>query len=262
MEPDSPGASSISVGGVLSRTLAVTRTNFRVLCPTLALLFLPSLILGFIALGMSPAPSPISPALALFYFFESVLGMVLWYVSQGAAIVIAVESMTGATPELGESIRKGLARLGPLLAVGFIEVLGVGLGMLLCFVPGIIVMAAWALAIPIAVMETRSATESLKRSWELTRGYRVQIFVAVFGLVLLMTAVSFGITIGTVGWEAFVDPAAAQTGTPRNWLSVLANYANSVFWGMILSVLAAVFYIDIKNEKEGVDVATLTSVFE
>ena len=112
---------------------------------------------------------------------------------------------TGAAPGINESYRWALTRLPKLLLAAFLGWLAVAAGTLLCIIPGIIIGVALQVLYPVAVFEKGSAIDALKRSWELTKGYRWNIFLAglVVGIVTALaslpgTGVTFLLAINEV----------------------------------------------------------------
>ncbi len=80
--------------------------------------------------------------------------------------------------------------------------LGIGLGFVLLVVPGLIVWARWSLAAPLLVGRGEGAIEAMGRSWELTRGHALNIFLAALPLILfLLLAVGVIATAASTGDE-------------------------------------------------------------
>lgn len=95
---------------------------------------------------------------------------------------------TGDAPGVTESYRFGIMKLPKLAASAAVAGLLQMLGFCLLIIPGVIIGLALELVYPIAVLENRSVSDTLRRSRDLTQGYRRDIFFA--GLVL-MVLVSF-----------------------------------------------------------------------
>jgi hypothetical protein len=97
---------------------------------------------------------------------------------------------TGEAPGIAESYRWGAGRLGKLiLCAAFAWCLEV-LGLLLFIIPGIIVALSLVLVYPIAILENRSVSETIRRSRELTRGRRLRILGAGILMFLIVGVIS------------------------------------------------------------------------
>lgn len=109
---------------------------------------------------------------------------------------------TGTAPGINESFRWGLTRIWRLAICAAIAWVLQVLGYLLCIIPGIIVSLTLVLVYPVAILEKGSAEDVLKRSSQLTRGYRLEILLAeiMFGLLALAIAVPSSLLIANINW--------------------------------------------------------------
>lgn len=97
---------------------------------------------------------------------------------------------TGVAPGINESYRWALGKLPKLLVAAILSWVMVGLATLACIVPGIILRVAFVPVYAIAVFEQGSAIDALKRSWEITKGYRWNIFAAGFVIGVIIFALN------------------------------------------------------------------------
>ncbi len=93
---------------------------------------------------------------------------------------------TGVAPGVNESYRWGLSKLGKLLLCTLMVWVLVMFGLVLLIIPGIILFLAYEVVYPVAVLEGGSATEILKRSYNLTKGHRWNILGATFVMSILI----------------------------------------------------------------------------
>ena len=113
---------------------------------------------------------------------------------------------TGVAPGVNESYRRGFGKLGKLALCAFISWICMGLGALLCVIPGIFIFLGLSLVFPIAILERGSMFEVLQRSWALTDGHRWNIFLATIVVVILEAIV--GLPLKLFGeYLATHDPA-------------------------------------------------------
>lgn len=147
---------------------------------------------------------------------------------------------------LGASLILGLIVAGLLLVpLGFViagtfsrDVCLIGTGglLLLALLPIVLyVYIALALYLPAIMIEEKTAIESLKRSWELTRGRRW----AVFGGLFVITLIS-----GVLGAIATVPFAFAQDG----YIRAIGTIISTTITGSWTIIFAAVAYRLIKSQ--------------
>jgi hypothetical protein len=77
----------------------------------------------------------------------------------------------------------------PLIGAGILAGIGIAIGFLLLFVPGLILLTIWAVISPVIVVERSGVIDAFKRSQELVRGNGWQVFGVIF-VVFLITAVA------------------------------------------------------------------------
>lgn len=145
---------------------------------------------------------------------------------------------TGTTPSLNEAYRWGLSRLGNLaLCAGMAWTLQT-LGLILLIIPGIILTLAFELVFPMASLENRSPVEILKRSFELTKGYRWSILGAGILLSLLSGVLSVPINLVSAALlanNAKFWPLEATLALVMDIVNVSTTLLSLVFY---LSILA------------------------
>jgi predicted neutral ceramidase superfamily lipid hydrolase len=178
-----------------------------------------------------------------------IVGIALQSLAYATCLYGAYETMRGKDFSIAESFSVGLGRLAPVLGTAVAVGILTGLASLLLVVPGAIVYLMMYVALPVCVVERLGPFDSVRRSRLLTKGSRWKIL----GLLLLMC-----LAIMIVG-AVFGGIGAALAG--------LRGYAIgaglvSVLIYSFFAVLAAVVYHDLRVAKEGVDIETLTSVFE
>jgi hypothetical protein len=95
---------------------------------------------------------------------------------------------------------------------------------------------AFELVYPIASLENRGPVETLKRSWNLTKGYRWNIFAATLVMGLLCGAVNIPAGIGTSLISLHVWPLEAALGMVVDIASEATTVLSLVIY---LSILAS-----------------------
>lgn len=230
----------MSIGDVLTPTYNLLRDNLWLIAKLIFLVFAP---------------------LEMFKAFSVAQGNVSWQFGVGAfaldlfckaliapSLIYALMSVlrTGVAPSVSESYRWGLSRLPKLVAVTVLSTILVFLGTLCLIIPGIILGLAFELIYPMATLENRGPVEILKRSYELTKGHRWNIFAAtfLFGLLTALVSIPVGIasavlvSMGINFWPvnaalALAGDIVSQSTTILSlviYLSILAKNTRNAPW--------------------------------
>lgn len=255
---------SIPLSGPFRMTDALRRT-FGVVFSAPLLLFgiafliqIPSTLLtigwGF---WLAPNPELASEVQATYSCVEVPVGLATALVSQAAMVMLVFARLRGDVASAWESLRVGLSRLLPLLGLTLLVSLGTSLGMLLCFVPGVIVYTCTFVAVPALLVEETAVSDAWQRSFDLTRGYRWEVFGVVFVLFVI------GFVVGALSvflWPAMFEDPGNVSGALRATsvsVTVLSNLVSTV----LAAVAAAVVYHDLRLTKEGLGEEELLAVF-
>lgn len=99
------------------------------------------------------------------------------------------------------------AGLASYFGAAFLSGLGMILGLILLVVPGLILAARWSIATGLVLRDDAHASDSLKRSWELTRASQWSLVGAycVFGLVAIALLALLGGGAGYLGTDDGLD---------------------------------------------------------
>jgi hypothetical protein len=103
-----------------------------------------------------------------------------------AVIRLSLESFAGGRASLGACAGQAFRSFLPVLGMGLVAALPLALGILLLVFPGVMLATSIAAAIPAQIAEGTGVMDSLKRSVELTRGYRWKILA-----IFLITGAGF-----------------------------------------------------------------------
>jgi Membrane domain of glycerophosphoryl diester phosphodiesterase len=198
-------------------------------------------------------------AIALRTIVDILVGTFLGTLVLAVIVCGALQTIRGRSFDLREALGRGIARFWPLLALGSLLALGLTLGLLFLIVPGFVLSVRWAVAAPVCVVEGYDATTSMRRSAELTYGFRWKIFgiallVLISGL-LVVGAISFfnGFLIGQLlGPKGLIGDIAVQVSS-LVLITALVAFYNSVI---------VVIYHDLRVTKEGVDIDQIAAVFD
>lgn len=178
-------------------------------------------------------------------------------VLQAAITRASVDDLSGKGVSIGSALSTGVSAALPLLGFGILFGLGVGLGMILLVVPGIYLALRWAVAGPIIVIERLGVLKAMGRSAVLTENHRW----AILGLFVLY--IIFAIVVQGVVALVVPGAGAAIMGMPGEVgvLAIVVLVAFQTISSIIATVGVAAVYFELRQIKEGVDVAELANVF-
>jgi hypothetical protein len=242
------------MGRVVSRTFGAVGQNFVVF---LGLSLLLSALPGFIwqmliwSMGQGTAIAGLLAIPGFLFLFVSA------YVLQAALVSGAVSFLNGRPAAFGPSLAIGFRSFLSLLLLAILMGLGEMLGFIALLVPGLILMTMWAVAIPVLVVERKSANEAMRRSRILTKGSRWAIFglLVVFGIAAyLISLIGLAVTGGLSGVLA-----AGRITSP---LAIGVQAIISAFTTMIGAAGVSAMYFELRGAREGAGSSELAAVFD
>jgi|GEM_PF-1113425 Predicted integral membrane protein len=233
-----PDFNKLPIGSVLGRAFDLLKKN-------------PGLFIGMMVVAaiIPILLTIVAYAVPIFAFLVSPINFVITTVMQGAMAFAVYQVLTGHETSIGDAIKRGLSRLVTLIIAAILTGVGIGIGMIILIVPGIFLLLCWFVTIPVAAIEGLGAIDSIKRSMELTKGYRWNI-LAIIIIVGIITGIIAGI-------------AAAI------FMGILGMLIGSIIVSLVIciptayvNIVNSVIYFDIREAKEGVSIDKLTTVFE
>jgi len=230
---DIPSPQFKGVGDVLSPTLEVYRKNFLLVGLLVLVTTLPPALLQYVAARAFVADPERGPfgliaggGASLLSWALSVLGNT---VLAGALAYAVVEIQRTRTARAGECLRWGMGKLVNVFAASLVTSLlvyapGLLMGLLvailgplalililLLVLPWVVLMLTVSLAVPVAAIENRGPIDALRRSAELTSGFKGLLFLTYFLWRIVISVVAL-----VVGWSfasgGGVDALAAVLG--------------------------------------------------
>jgi hypothetical protein len=244
----------LGVDGIISTSVrAFTANIFLMLGLAIALVGGPALFVILVAGGTAEQMTPVVAFMFAMRDYAPLLiaGAVLMVIGvlvlQAAYTYIVIQFLANQKVSFEEAARFGLKRIGSVLLIGILSILGIMLGSLLFIVPGIILSIVWYVAIPVFIAEDCGATDSLSRSAALTDGYRWPVF----GLVLVV-----GLISAVISWiSTLVTAAVPMAGIP---IEIIINIVTTAFG----AIVPAVTYHRLITIKEGAQSDDVASVFD
>lgn len=234
-----------SVGGVLSRSFSIWIKNLIPFFILEGLVLTPAL--GLLIMARSGKIPVTSQGDALMITLALLAATVIFqFVATGALTYGVFQQLRGEHASIGRCIAVGFSRMLPIIFVGLVSGLLIGLGFLALIIPGLILMCMFYVAVPASVVEKPGIFGAIRRSADLTKGYKGSIFGVIFILWII------GLVVG------FVNEALKDDLTVYLVFNVLAQ----ILLSALGSVTNAVVYHDLRAVKEGVAVEELAKVFD
>jgi len=235
----------LSIGEILDGALVLLRRHFTlVLGIAVVCEGIPTAMDVYIDLTGGGSQNP---GLSLLDRLLTLVGSVL---VTGATVRVVSEAYLGRTPLFGDAMRFAGSRFGTILGAnimsGFLTVLAI----LALVIPGIVVACGYSVAAEAAALESGSASEALRRSWDLTKGFKwkaLALGVVSIGLILVVY-LGAGVLGGIMG---------EVVGGLDAVLAVLAACVSLLIYPVI-SCVFTLFYYDLRVRKEGFDLEMLS----
>ena len=242
------GPPAFTVRGVLHRTAAILDRHGASLVVAAALLIaLPELLAGLAGGAVVLTTGGASRAAVATTWELSASGgsSVPVFLAQllffGFVICTAFADMRGEPPNPRAALQAAAALFLPMLGLTLLSTLGLMLGYLMFFVPGVMLHCAWMVAVPALVAEPGGALAALGRSRRLTAGHRWRICgLALLFAVAIMLAVGLGLLLADLG-----------TGAPASLVALLLRPVLSAVIVLAGSVGVTALYIELRLSEAG-----------
>jgi hypothetical protein len=171
----------LDVGGTLREVFETYREQAGVLLPVAFWLFLiVAIVNGLVGddLALFPVTIVVSTIVATLY--------------EGMVVGLVRDVQDGRRDSsVRDLIDSAVPVLLPLIAVGILAGIGIGLGFLLLIVPGLILLTIWAVVAPVVVVERPGIIDAFRRSHDLVRGNGWQVFGVIIVAFLIAAVAGF-----------------------------------------------------------------------
>lgn len=251
----------IDIGRVIGRGFEALRAHFLPFFAVAALLAgAPSFFMQYWMLSGVATYDP--NYIISFEYWGPILGsylamMVAGAVLQGVLVRSTILTLSGREADLSHSVMLALRLVIPIILASIVVAILTGIGFLFLVVPGVMIYCAFIVTIPALIEERRGIFGSMQRSRDLTRGSRKRIFVLlvvfwVFSVVIstVLNAIAGISPIGTYGAK-LPDPILAGT----------AAAIGGALYSVIVAVLTAALYVELRTVKEGATTNDLAAIF-
>ena len=256
----------LGLGELLDRSFFLFRKHFALFVGIVALPHLLLLAFQLLGVGFGSQSGGVFAARYWFWLLPTlILQLGVTAASQGATVV-AVSNVHLDRPATISNAFLGIR--GKLLLIVLITIV-VGLlifsATLFLLVPGIFLALAFALVIPVAVLEDSGVLDTLSRSWELTKGSRLRILVIyVLYFFLLYTLIFL--------WEipilAAIGVLAARGHNPAMmplWTQIaipICAFLSLSLVTPLITIALSLTYYDQKVRKEAFDLQHMMAMLD
>jgi hypothetical protein len=250
---------TLSLGGILDQTAAVVKDHFWVLLGIAAIVYVPyGLINGAISMSLLPARptgnfggpewqeyNEATVRVAMMTMPVSLIFGLAGFIANGAMVWAVAQAYLGEPVAFdsawGQAFRRSLALIGTSILYS-LAMFG---GLLLCVIPGILVMIWFLFYAQTVMLDGLSGTAALKRSKALIKGN----FGTAFVLMFLVGLISF--VIGFV--SAMV---------PQPHLQIVLQTVIQAVVLMFSAAAMTVFYFSARCQHEDFDLMRLAAAVE
>ena len=258
-------AEDFRMGRVVSRLFDALIANAVPFLALTALLTIPSLLFSLYTIanvtqtmGVSGAGTLAPGGTGRFFAVSGLAGLiylVFTFLLQAALTHGTISWLNGEKPSFGQSLSVAIKNFLPLVAIAILSGLGMMLGGLLLFIPGVIVALMWSVAVPVRVIEGAGITASFGRSRVLTKGYRGRIFLLLLAYFLVAIAVGFAV-------RPLLGVAMIPKPGDLNPVYILVDWITRVFLTSISAVGVTSIYYELRLTKEGIGAQQMAAAFD
>lgn len=257
----------LSLGEILDRTFSLYRSNFLLFIGITGIPQLMSLAVTLVTTTLGPSrvtiptypvnPPSVSTALqplggGWLTLLVLIVSLIAYLFSQGGTIAAVSDLYLGRSTTIGASLSRVWEHLGSLFGVIVLNGLAIVGGLILLIIPGIYVLCRLLVCVPAALIENRGPRESLRRSFELTRGSAGRSFVIILLTVVLNYAavLLLSVPIGFLLASNLRDPSMLRLFTAMTQIS---SSVVTIVVGPVLLIATSVYYYDLRVRKEAFD---------
>jgi hypothetical protein len=255
----------LSLGELLDRTFFLYRRHFLLFVGIAAIpysfFFVMNLVVALVPLfARSAVSGPLQPASlaavgiggGLLAFLVVIAGFVAFLFSVGATVYAVSEIYTGRQTSIRESLGRVRGRTWAIFGVLILSGLILIGGFIALIIPGIYLMCRICVATPAALLEDIGPSESIRRSFGLTRDFAGRAFM----IYMLYFAMAWGVIAVFQFPFMFLLAVSAKQIQLRVLLTVLmqaGNFIGSVLVAPVSTIGFALFYYDLRVRKEAFD---------
>ncbi|MEO5774845.1 MAG: hypothetical protein ABIQ32_12110 [Sphingomicrobium sp.] len=196
-----------------------------------------------------------SPKFWIAWLGTMVLSLAISAVLTGVVTIVTSASARGSKATLGQALGQTVPVLLPLILFSILLAIAVMLGMLLLFVPGVMLYVAFSVGAQSLVAEQLNIGQAFSRSRSLTKGARWKVFALILILTVMAWLASF--LFGLAGMRA----AAMSNGFQLSSKLLIASALYGTVVNTVWSTIQASLYVELREWKDGPQHDHLQEVF-
>ena len=223
-------ASSWTVTSVLERSYTLARDNFAAFFTVAVIFGAASLVMNILSLGL----------------LAGLVGLVCAVATSICLTWGTLQAIAGRRPQWEPMLRQLQGPMfGRLLLLGCIQYFVVAVSAIVLVGP-LFLIPLWAVTIPVMMIERTDIGGAFNRSMDLTAGRRLPI-LGVFLLWLVIFALGAIVILALLGGSA---------------LGSLAMWIYGALAGIVMHTLPAIFYVLLREEKEGATAGQIAAALD
>ena len=240
---------TLGVLTLVGRSFRLVYEGFGFLFP---LGFLPSLaisLLTYAAMGGPSEPMPVDFALSPAFLGALAVNIVGGVLVSGVMCLAALDVALGKRHGLSEYLGQALRHLAPLILLGFLVSLAIGLGATLFLIPGLYLAARFLPWTQAALFEN-AGWGALGRAQELTEGHRWPLVLAI--VVMGLATLAILLVLGPIMAMAMDS-------------LILASLVEAAFTALayaLISAFSGLAYLRLREIKEGVTATDVAGMID
>ncbi|MBV9763201.1 MAG: glycerophosphoryl diester phosphodiesterase membrane domain-containing protein [Acidobacteriaceae bacterium] len=247
----------LSVGEILDRSFTLYRRHFVLFIGIAALPQLLSLTFQLTRTFATAAPNrnialAFSLTAALLMLIGGIITIVASLFSEAATFLAVSDLYLGRTVSISDCLRRAWSEIGTVFVVGILTAVAFLAGCIALIVPGIYIFCRLLVSVPAALIERRSASDAMSRSWRLEENNvgRAFVVVAVYFVISVAATMLFQLPFTIAALVYRNNFAMLQVWTA---ITIVGNTIISSLVSPIFHIAISVFYFDLRVRKEGFD---------
>ena len=250
---------ALSLGKTLKETFSIYGQHFVLF---LSISAIPNLVLLALQLGLVKLPlgRPDASGWLAFVvgFGASFASLFASSIVTAATTVAVLDIYLDRPPDLWECFSRLSGKAFRVVYAAFLVQLIVGVGTLMCIIPGIYWGGLYGITIPAVVLENLTARQALSRSESLTRGSLGSI-IFVFFLTSILTALMAAALNAGAAALGFNSPS--YYGIPsKELIRLITTALGGTLFGPITAIALALEYFDQRVRKESFDIQQMKAL--
>lgn len=258
-KPRKSGRDPSSAGKIIETGFSIYGQNLVTLLTIAAMVMIPIAVLAALLSGATleevivggeraiERPDDVSKVIA------GAIGLVILtglggLLATGASFKAVADAYLGREPDRSDSISFALSKLPGLLWVSILVALAIGLGLLALVIPGIYLMVALSIAVPVLLVEDIRGTKALGRSRELIKGDWWTAFGAIAVGVIIIPGVITAVISAIFGGVFIPDDAGFST---QVGLGAIGDLIGWIITTPMQAAVTIVLYFEMRRRKEG-----------